>query len=502
MQIKRLTEIKSTSMTGAEAAMIASLQGVIADKTDDRIFINCKRTDWSLQDLKDNHSIPYVTENNPWKFIEKYKEYIKGYILYFGDCPDYNPDADLEYEPDANESINVANTIASFHDAIIIDQTLEARIKELNIPMIMDVSDKTSEWAFENYWDKVNHDMVIEVFPQLKMFLRDYAYTQKAFVFHRISEEGGLRGKILQRMNTNGVLIGWSESNTESGELLYISETSKNGIATIPSDWSANLTVFSEFPKKDAKQWKRNPVKKEENVHYVSILMSDGDNEQWVFNDLLTSEKWFNNKYKGQFDMSYAMPPYIYDQAPTLLEKMYKDSANTEKGQDQFIVGPSGLAYMYPSLYPEKKLDEHVELLNDYMKKTDTKVVAIIDDQSLERIDLWDKYTKQSEVKGLIYLEYFVHSTHGGKMYFSNGKPVVSCAEMLWQDLTKDEEVVERINNGSTDITSPEAYSLVYVHAWSKNMDDVAKMVSQFNENVRIVNPEQFMELITENVKR
>ena len=199
--------------------------------------------------------------------------------------------------------------------------------------------------------------------------------------------------------------------------------------------------------------------------------------------------------------MSFAIPPYIYDHAPTLLKKLYDDAADTDKGQEQFVAGPSGCAYMYHSMYPPEKLDAHMELLNDYMEKTDTHVVAIIDHETFDRADVWDKYTKQPQVTGLIYLEYHIHSTHKGKMYFSNGKPVVSCADMLWADLTDDDEVVQRVNTGSTDITSPEAYSLIYVHAWSKYMDDVAKMVSKFNENVRVVNPEQFMELITKNVK-
>ena len=502
VKVTELIEIKSTDMTGAEAAMLATLQGLISNKTEKRIFINCMRTDWSLEDLIENHGIKVRQESNVWNIVQEYKEYIKGYVLYNGDCSDYNPDAKLVYNKDADESINVANTVAPFYEAVIVDQSIEEQVKKLGIPMLMDVSNKTSEWAFDNYWDRVNHDIVAEIFPQLKMFLRDYAYMTKSFVFHKVPQEGGFREKILSHMNTNGALIGWSHSITKRGELDYISEASKYGIATIPSDWSPNISVFSSFPEYKSGQHKRNVVENEKGVHYVTILMSDGDNEQWVFNDLLTSRKWFGNEYKGQFDVAFAMPPYLYDHAPTLLEKMYKMAGNTDKGQEQFIVGPSGLAYMYPSLYPEDKLDAHVMLLNDYMAKTDTHVVAIIDDGALDKKEIWDKYTAQSEIKGLFYLEYFVHSTHKGKMYFSNEKPVVSCADMLWVDLTDDDEVVERVNKGSVNVEEPEAYSMIYVHAWSKNMDDVAKMVSKFDEHVRVVNAEQFMDLITKNVKK
>lgn len=497
--VKSLTEIKSTNLNGVEGAMIATLQGLIADKTENRIFINCKRTDWSLQDLKENHGVCVTEETNPWALVETYKSYIKGYILYESDCPDYNPDAELDYNPDADPSINVANTVAPFYEAIIVDKSIEEKAKAAGLTMLLDVTGKTTEWVYQEYWDRLNHDIVVEAYPQLKMFMRDYAYMAKALIFHAKAEEDPIREQILSTMNTNGVLMGWSAA--EEGEIGFIREASKNGIATIPCDWSANLSVFSAFPSVPAKQRVRNKVESEENVHYVCILMSDGDNEQWVLNDLMTDRKWFNNDYKGKFDMAYAMPPYLYDHAPTLLEKLYRDAANEPTGQDQFIVGPSGCAYMYPSFYPEEKLDAHLDLLNDYMGKTDTHVIAVIDHEAMDRTDIWDKYTAKENIHGLIYLEYYFHPRHAGTLYFSNGKPVISCSDMLWVDLTKDEEVIAKVNAGSRDITSKDAYSLVYIHAWSKDMDDVAKMVSQFKEDVRIVNAEQFMELITKNVK-
>ena len=133
--VKSLIEIKTTNMNGVEGAMLATLQGLLADKTEDRIFINCKRTAWSLQDLKENHGIAVTEETNPWALIERYKSYIKGYVLYESDCPDYNPDSELDYNPNADPSINVANTVAPFYDAIIVDKSIEEhRIHKALLP--------------------------------------------------------------------------------------------------------------------------------------------------------------------------------------------------------------------------------------------------------------------------------------------------------------------------------------------------------------------------------
>lgn len=55
---------------------------------------------------------------------------------------------------------------------------------------------------------------------------------------------------------------------------------------------------------------------------------------------------------------------------------------------------------------------------------------------------------------------------------------------------------------GYTNIKTPESYTFVYVHVWSKTMDDVQHVVDKLNNNpqVRIVNPDIFMKLIKNNI--
>ena len=95
----------------------------------------------------------------------------------------------------------------------------------------------------------------------------------------------------------------------------------------------------------------------------------------------------------------------MIDLAPAALRWYYE----TATDNDFFIVGPSGSGYMYPSRYPTAELDLHVSRLNEYMGRCDLGIVEILDFNSLENNDLWDKYTAQSNVDGIIYLEYSNH---------------------------------------------------------------------------------------------
>ncbi|WP_212905113.1 hypothetical protein [Clostridium polyendosporum] len=52
------------------------------------------------------------------------------------------------------------------------------------------------------------------------------------------------------------------------------------------------------------------------------------------------------------------------------------------------------------------------------------------------------------------------------------------------------------------NICDPKSYIFIYVHAWSKNMSSIEKVVNKLRENpkVRIVTSETFMNLIESNI--
>lgn len=141
------------------------------------------------------------------------------------------------------------------------------------------------------------------------------------------------------------------------------------------------------------------------------------------------------------------------------------------------------------------------------MKSVNERYVAIIDDSAFYDMELWNKFTKKSNIQGLFYLDYHRHDSYEGKILWSNNKPIVSCRDLLWNSLEDEEELVKKINDrvnlGQINVKYPEAYTFVYVHAWTKetsNVEKVANMLKE-NKNVRIVTPEIFMQLINKNIK-
>lgn len=491
---KFLYVISLDSLTHGERTMVVSLQGLVNGNSSSQIYtLNSSQPDYEiwLEDLKNNYKVSYKILQDPWQLLNIYKDYIDGYVLY---------SSKIKKDP----SINNACSLASLNKAIVIDEAIESKVRHNGIIKIKGDCRNTDEsWAYDNLWNKeLNHSTVIQLSPEKTDPLRDYAIMTKSLVFYEDSiDKTTLRDKIFSSMKDNAVCLGWGPD-----EFINVSTASKYGASVVAADWAYNLTALSAFPSLTITNKSPLTLPKEENFHYVTFVMSDGDNLQWNLGNNYSSIKWFGNPNRDKLNLGWSMTPSLYYLAPTVFNLYYK-SISSGNGNNNFIVAPSGNGYMYPSKFDRDKLRVYTNTLNDYMEQVDEKYVAIIDDSAFNNIELWNKFTERPGIQGLFYLDYHRHDKFQGEILWSNNKPIVSCRDLLWSTLENEDELVEkindRVNSGQVNAYNPKAYTFVYVHVWSKGVNNVEEVVSKLNQNpnVKIVTPEIFMELIKRNVK-
>lgn len=485
--------ISQNEMSSSERTMIATLQGLISQRSSSQIYtLNSSQPDYKiwLYDLKLNHNIQYEIIHNPWKLIDMFKDYISGYIL-------YNTTSNKP-----NDSINNACSLAALKNSIVIEESLEDKIQTLGLTKSYDCRNTDKSWAYNNLWDKyLNHSTVIQLSPLKDTSLRDYAVMTKSLVFYEDSiEDTFLRNKIFSSMPPNGIVLGWGPD-----EFVNVSTASKYGVSVVAADWSYNLSVLSSLPLKKLTQSPSPNIPKEENVHYVTFIMSDGDNQQWCLGSNFNSPKWYGSPYRGNFDLGWSLSPALYYLSPTVFDMYYKTASNL-KGRDYFVVPPSGNGYMYPSKFEKTKLNSYIDTLNSYMKQVNQKYITIIDDGSFYDKALWQSFLSKPNIDGLFYLDYHRHDKYKGDILWVNNKPVVSCKELLWSNLQDEEGLISSINNnvnlGQVDVHNSNSYTFVYVHVWSKDVQNVETVVKKLNENpkIRVVTPDTFMKLIKQNL--
>jgi GxGYxYP putative glycoside hydrolase C-terminal domain/GxGYxY sequence motif in domain of unknown function N-terminal len=491
---KELLVIRTADMNRQEMTMIATLQGLIAQKTvkgegkkhgKPQIYIDNGNNSYPvwLDKMRDDYRISYTYVKDPWELLEMYIEDIDGFITF----------------KDQEDSINVATSLAGIRNAIAIDETLVEKAKLFGLSEQMDVRGKNEAWLKENYWDEFNHDIAIEQQEHFNYQMRDYAVMTKSMIFY--DGNTAFRESVVNSLNTDSVILGWGDAS--KGEDIFISQSSKAGVYTLPADWASNLSVLSGVHHYRLKQKAKMTVPKADpNKHYVTFMMTDGDNVQWTLGDYKYGTKWFGSEQRGNFHMGWGLPPALIDLAPTVM-KWYYDNASDSQYKDQFVVGPSGGGYMYPSQYPEEALDRHVTKLNNMMGRADLHLAQIIDFNSFDNTALWDKYTAQENIHGLFYFEYSRYSKHNGAIRWSNGKPVISAREMLWEGLAgcDNQSVINHINAAAKNPKSPDGYSVVLVHPWSKSLDDVKDVIDHLSADVEVVPPEVFVKLVTKNVE-
>lgn len=465
--------ISQNIMTPSERTMIATLQGIVNNHCSHQIYtLNSSQPDYQiwLDDLKNNYGVSYKNISNPWELLNIYKNYVQGYVLYSN-------------KSSKDPSINNACSLASLNNSIAVDESIENKVRAHSITNISgDCRNTDKNWAYNKLWNSgLNHSIVIQLSPEKETSLRDYAIMTKALIFYEDSiNDTSLRDKVFSSMNANSICLGWGPD-----EFINVSTSSKHGVSMVAADWSYNLTVLSAFPSSPMTQKSSSNITNKKDVHYVTFIISDGDNQQWNLGTNYGSPKWYGSPYRGNFNLGWSLSPSLYYLAPTVFSLYYK-SASHGSTDDYFIVSPSGNGYMYPSKYDKNALGTYINTLDDYMKKVDEKYVAIIDDSSFYNNKLWDKFTVKPNIQGLFYLDYHKHDNYHGKIIWSNNKPIVSCRDLLWSNLESEDELVkninERVSSGEVDIHDPNSYTFVYVHAWSKSLNNIENAVNNLKK--------------------
>jgi hypothetical protein len=114
-------------------------------------------------------------------------------------------------------------------------------------------------------------------------------------------------------------------------------------------------------------------------------------------------------------------------------------------------------------------------------------------------MDLWDKYLAQPNIDALIYTGYG-EAPHGTIQFSANGKPIIEQRDNLWQGLEEEAQVISNINSRPADPHSVNGYTLVFVHAWTKDLSAIKTVIAGLHSNTRVVTPDAFVKLIKANL--
>lgn len=489
-QLTSLNVISLNGVSDADKVLLSTLSGLAARVSGEQVYLNegGPSSVW-LKQLQNKYNIPVKVYNDVTSLIKHYVDngIIKGYITY------------KPYSNNQSHSINVATSLCGIMRGIAIPKTMVEQIKAMGVNTeLIDVSEYDEKWLYEQYKDQLNKDLAADLKPEIFHHLRDYVTLTSAFAFYdyNATNDWSWRTSIFKEMNPNAFCFGYYDMD----EWGMVNNASSLGIPMLPTDQAANLaTLSSIYDTEGLKQRATTQeVTTEENVHYVTFLVSDGDN---IAFNLWGMQSYFDDDSHGQFPLGYTISPSLYDLAPAVLRWYYDNS----KCGDYFVAGPSGSGYIFPSKMPEADLDKYLVQLNEYVAKSGLNICNVLDQGLMDNPEIYNKYLKQPNIEAIFYTGY--GEKGDGRIKFSDtGKPVIEQRSVLWGGIdggsNRGEEatVINQINSRPTNPHSAEGYTFVFVHCWTKDQSSIKRVIAGLNSNVRVVPIDEFVQLVKKNL--
>ncbi len=283
------------------------------------------------------------------------------------------------YDPNFSDSINIATTMAGQYDCIVVSPEQAADLQQpYNLPVHSDLRtqhwssrSQAYDWARQNLLNGASSHAVAGLDPTITA-LRSFLVANRIFVYWLDSStsEQNLIEQIYRTFPPEATHLGWFIDEPGGVKL-----TSQAALPVLATDLCANLEVWTGVqPTSSIAQSKPGgPAGTIDTSRvYVSFTMSDGDNLQYIQHRML--QLW-QDPARGSFPLGWTISPVLSQAAPAMAAYYVR----TATAQDEFIAGPSGAGYMYPSHWPQQQLPAFLQLTEQMMQSMNLTTLEVLD---------------------------------------------------------------------------------------------------------------------------
>jgi len=353
--------IDVSSSTRREINLFASLEGIV-NRTQPRIVCVSRRDGEGKFTWVKLHNLNYNVTNG-YDCILKYRSYLTGLVV---------------TDPTEPDTLNLATTMAGVNDELICDPGLLSALTNspYNLPVKDDLRGRFSDkyqvydYLYSNYWPSCTHRIIAGSQPAVDGNLRDYLVAVKAacvWLDPGTRQDADLLGKFVSNMTPmSGVYMGWWPS--EANGLTWIATY---GIPVLASDFYRNGSVFSGV------QCPINippipPPPPLTNKVYVSLILSDGDNVQYMEHVM---KMWWDNPDRGKVPIGWTVEPLACDLDPAMINYYW----STASSNDCLISGPNGAGYIHMELWSATNIAAFTSKSESYFRRGGFRTVTVWD---------------------------------------------------------------------------------------------------------------------------
>ena len=283
------------------------------------------------------------------------------------------------YDPNFVDSINIATTIAGQNDCMIVAPDQAADLQQAyNLPVHTDLRNQhwssrsqAYDWARQNLLAGASSHAVAGLNPTTAA-LRSFLVTNRIFVYWLDSSgaEQSLMKQIFSVFAPETVHLGWFIDEPSGVKL-----ASSAAMPVLATDLSTNIEVWTSVPNTTsiAQMYPGGQVGSiDSSSVYVSFTISDGDNLQYIQHRML--QRW-QDAARGSLPLGWTVSPALSQAAPAMAAYYVR----TATANDEFIAGPSGAGYMYPSQWPQQQLAHFLQRTVQMMQSMNLTTLEVLD---------------------------------------------------------------------------------------------------------------------------
>ena len=458
----------------SQLELMDSVAGIV-NRTSGEVFLSENYNPLWLAQLKGAYpqAQSQVIDDPAW-YIDHYRSSFNGYVLY-----------DRSTSPD---SLNHAASIAGVTNSIMVDPSTLSYATNAGLTLTADTRSMTYSQVYSQYGSQFNKKMLFHQPLSDNYHVRDYSVMNKGFVFYQPSNMGAY----LAQQDPNGRVYGGYDN-----EYSFFSTCSQNSQMAVPANYCVSSSTTSAWDVPLSKQQTHTSpsVTAEPGKHYVSFVMSDGDNLQYMTN-LFYAHNWASS-HRGEFNMTWDMSPTLAEMNPVAMNYFYAN-ASTGANRD-FFINSGGLGLAFPSQYPD--IDGFKSATVEGMKNADQNIISVLDNSyDLNKLSV---LLDDPQVMALMYKTYGqYYKGRDGAIDWINGKPILSVKYSLWDGSDTADSIANAINNSShyDPLNDQASYDIVNVHPWSSDpMGNLKYLVDHLNSNVEVVPLDELMILLRAN---
>jgi GxGYxYP putative glycoside hydrolase C-terminal domain/GxGYxYP_N second domain/GxGYxYP third domain/GxGYxYP_N 1st domain len=283
------------------------------------------------------------------------------------------------YDPNFIDSINIATTIAGQNDCIVVSPGQAADLQQpYNLPVHTDLRNQhwsnrsqAYDWARQNLLTGASSHAVAGLNPTTAG-LRSFLVANRIFAYWLDSStaEQSLIEQIYKVFPPEAVHLGWFIDEPGGVKL-----TSNAALPVLATDLCTNLEVWASVTPTTsiAQSNPGGPVGSIDSSRiYVSFTISDGDNLQYIQHRML--QRW-QDPVRGSFPLGWTISPVLSQAAPAIAAYYVR----TATAHDEFLAGPSGAGYMYPSQWPQQQLPSFLQRTEQMMRSMNLTTLEVLD---------------------------------------------------------------------------------------------------------------------------